>query len=157
MRLIWAFNYSPAIDRATGNTIPVDIHNYTSVSGPHYHYCPWTLTRFKLQDITLAPRPFTVSIKPRSNQHVQIIDSAFADSTDVFASFEEGITMEDTQHLETLRAKQWFNLCVFVNGIAWMVYLQPTVSIKSCLQATSRLRKPVNGVKVKSISSLLLI
>jgi len=32
MNLLWAFDFSPAVDPSTRNTIPVDIFNYEKVS-----------------------------------------------------------------------------------------------------------------------------
>ncbi|THV01069.1 cytochrome P450 [Dendrothele bispora CBS 962.96] len=69
MNLLWAFEFSPAVDPKTGKLLPVDIFNYEK--GPFY-----------------APAPFSCTIKPRSSARSQIIEAEYASARVVFEKFE---------------------------------------------------------------------
>ncbi|THV01080.1 cytochrome P450 [Dendrothele bispora CBS 962.96] len=69
MNLLWAFEFSPAIDPRTGEHIPVGLFNYEK--GSFY-----------------APAPFSCTIKPRSSARTQIIETEYAAARTVFEKFE---------------------------------------------------------------------
>ncbi|KZP29881.1 cytochrome P450 [Athelia psychrophila] len=73
MRLLWAFDFRPAVDATTMQPVKVDLEDFSS-------------------DITLAPRPFRCSITPRSVQRTQVVRNSFVDATSTFKQFEDGLT-----------------------------------------------------------------
>ncbi|KAK7437469.1 hypothetical protein VKT23_018540 [Stygiomarasmius scandens] len=75
MNLLWAFDFSPAVDPSTGNTIPVDIFNYEK--GAFY-----------------APAPFSCTIKSRSAAKALIIEEEFLNAQNIFRKFEDIGTVE---------------------------------------------------------------
>ncbi|KAF8600199.1 cytochrome P450 [Ceratobasidium sp. AG-I] len=84
MSLIWAFNYGPEIDSATGKPIPVDIFKYT-------------------KGIATCPEPFMCTITPRSKQHAELIKHEFAAAEATFAPYEHGLREEDRAFIERRR------------------------------------------------------
>jgi len=72
MNMIWAFDFSPALDPNTGLEIPIDIWNYE-------------------KGILTAPRPFQCKITPRSQIRADIIEREFSEAADAFALFESDI------------------------------------------------------------------
>jgi cytochrome P450 len=87
MRLLWAFDFRPAIDQVTGQPIKLNLEDYTS-------------------DITLAPRPFRCQITPRTPQRAHVVRRSFVDVTNTLRLFEEGLTEKEKEELQSLREKQ---------------------------------------------------
>ncbi|KAK0492068.1 cytochrome P450 [Armillaria luteobubalina] len=84
MNFIWAFQFSPPIDAATGMPLPVDIFAYS-------------------KGVTTAPYPFQCQITPRSDSKAKLIKAAFLDATDIFARFETSISAEDKEWVRNYR------------------------------------------------------
>ncbi|KAK0229095.1 cytochrome P450 [Armillaria nabsnona] len=84
MNLIWAFQFSPPLDAATGTPLPVDIFAYS-------------------KGVTTAPYPFQCQITPRSDLKAKLIKAAFLDATDIFVRFESSISAEDKEWVKNYR------------------------------------------------------
>jgi len=84
MNLIWAFDFSPAIDPDTKKPIPVDIHDYA-------------------KGILTAPNPFKATIKPRSAHHAEIIQHEFVAAGPAFEPFERDLRKEDLDYIKIQR------------------------------------------------------
>ncbi|KAG8697762.1 hypothetical protein FRC09_007652 [Ceratobasidium sp. 395] len=84
MNLIWAFDFSPAIDPQTKKPIPVDTHDYA-------------------KGILTAPNPFKATIKPRSAHHAEIIHHDFVAAGSAFEPFERDLRKEDLDYIKIQR------------------------------------------------------
>ncbi|KII84423.1 hypothetical protein PLICRDRAFT_671374 [Plicaturopsis crispa FD-325 SS-3] len=85
MNLIWAFNFSPAIDAQTGQPIPPDTTDY-------------------LKGMLTGPNPFQCTITPRSEQRAEQIEHAFADAVHTFLPFEQRLDEADRAYVKEQRA-----------------------------------------------------
>ncbi|KII83911.1 hypothetical protein PLICRDRAFT_118622 [Plicaturopsis crispa FD-325 SS-3] len=73
---IWAFEFSPEIDAATGKPIPPNINNFAS-------------------GITATPGRFKCTIKPRSQNHLDVIERQFAKAAEFLTPYELELSPED--------------------------------------------------------------
>ncbi|KAG8926072.1 hypothetical protein FRC02_009217 [Tulasnella sp. 418] len=69
-KLFWAFNFSPALD-ANGHEIPPDYDAFDS-------------------GVLLEHRPFKLTVKPRSPQHVEVMKRSHNESITILELFETG-------------------------------------------------------------------
>ncbi|KAG8717182.1 hypothetical protein FRC09_014655 [Ceratobasidium sp. 395] len=86
MNLLWAFDFSLAVDPATGKDIPVDIYNYA-------------------KGIVSCPEPYKCTIKPRSAHHAEIIGHEFAAADSAFVEYEHGLRDDDQAYVNAQRGK----------------------------------------------------
>ncbi len=89
MNMIWAFDFSPALDPNTGLEIPIDIWNYEKVRTYGSPTCQ--ASNEFVKGILTAPRPFQCNITPRSQIRADIIEREFSEAADAFALFESDI------------------------------------------------------------------
>ena len=106
MRLLWAFDFHPAIDQVTGQPIKPNLEDYTSVRSHSYHLISAFNRHCSYQDITLAPRPFRCRIVPRSPQRAHVVRRSFVDATNTLRLFEDGLTDNEKEELHGLRKQQ---------------------------------------------------
>ncbi|KAI8938084.1 hypothetical protein NX059_005755 [Plenodomus lindquistii] len=69
-KLLWAFEFSEPMDAKTGRTMPLDDEDYSEGN-------------------LIAPHPFKVDIRPRSQEHVDTIRKELTSALDVLKQFEE--------------------------------------------------------------------
>lgn len=89
MNMIWAFNFSLAVDVNTGLEIPVDIWNYEKVRLRHCFSS--SLPLMAIKGIVGVPRPFQCQIVPRSQVRAELIEREFSEAADAFAPFDGGL------------------------------------------------------------------
>ncbi|CAE6376736.1 unnamed protein product [Rhizoctonia solani] len=84
MNMLWGFNYGPDIDEKTGEPIPVDTWDYA-------------------KGILTCPKPFMVTITPRSKQHAEVLEHEFQASVAAFVPYEHGLVGEDKEFVKAQR------------------------------------------------------
>ncbi|THU88694.1 cytochrome P450 [Dendrothele bispora CBS 962.96] len=85
MNFLWAFDFKPANDPATGRPIPVDINNYS-------------------EGIATSPRPFKCDIRPRSPTHAALIRKELLAARPIFERYEHELSPEEAQYAVGLGA-----------------------------------------------------
>lgn len=68
-KLLWAFDISEPVDPITGKTLPLDVNAYTSA-------------------VLLCPLPFTVTVVPRSQAHLDCIKRELDTSLQFMAEWD---------------------------------------------------------------------
>jgi hypothetical protein len=98
MNLVWGFDFR----KLAGKAEPVDIWAYekVSVSPPPKCIAPLLLCLANLsQGILTGPKPYELSITPRSEQHARIIREQYADVIPTFSPYEHRLSDEDKEWL----------------------------------------------------------
>ncbi|KAL1721921.1 cytochrome P450 [Schizophyllum commune] len=86
MKLLWAFEFSPAVDPATGKEIPLDVHAHHG-------------------GIAAGPPRYKCDIHCRSPARAEKIKNAFkVDATETLASYEYNLDENDREWLSSVRA-----------------------------------------------------
>ncbi|KAF7303882.1 putative cytochrome P450 [Mycena indigotica] len=85
LNLVWAFNFQPPLDDS-GKEIDLDLFDYQ-------------------RGILTAPSPFECRIQVRTPHKANLIKQAFLEATDTFAKFEFGLSAQDEEHIQSLRAE----------------------------------------------------
>ncbi|KAH7886506.1 cytochrome P450 [Phlebopus sp. FC_14] len=78
MNFIWAFEFLPALDPATGQEVPPNMEDYS-------------------HGITAARAETAIRIKPRSKKHVDLLTRQFAEAGRTLSRFEAELTDEDRE------------------------------------------------------------
>ncbi|ESK85919.1 cytochrome p450 [Moniliophthora roreri MCA 2997] len=86
MNLIWAFNFAPPKD-ATGNEIPVSFDNHEK------------------KGLVPVLLPFKCSIRPRSQNVVNIVEREFKEATETFVKFEKDLAQADREWVNEVRGR----------------------------------------------------
>ncbi|EIN04045.1 cytochrome P450 [Punctularia strigosozonata HHB-11173 SS5] len=79
MDLIWAFNFAPLVNDATGKPEP---------------------------GVGTGPNPFKCSIKPRSARHADIMRNEFTNAIPLYGPYEQGLSSEEKSWLAKQRVSQ---------------------------------------------------
>ncbi|KAI4523860.1 cytochrome P450 [Schizophyllum commune Loenen D] len=85
MKLIWAFEFRPAIDEATGKPIKLDVHSNGD-------------------GLAVGPMPFKCDIRCRCPARAELVKESFrTEAAEILIPFERNLASEDKEWLESVR------------------------------------------------------
>ncbi|KAL1745663.1 cytochrome P450 [Schizophyllum fasciatum] len=85
MKILWAFDFRPPLDPATGKEIPLNVH-------------------INREGAAVGPPHFECRISCRSPARAAVIRKSFMDATSTLSTFEHNLAEDDKAWLETVRA-----------------------------------------------------